>query len=103
MANVPVFRRGKQIDSPEADFAEELRRFDPLSLGGLVDHELKPTTGVQYVPHKLGRAYRGAIVVGTSVAGWVSVQRADLARDPEQRVAVFQQIAAPNRIRLLVF
>ena len=100
---VPVFRRGKQIDSPEADFAEALARLDPLSLLGLVDFELAATTGLQYVPHNLGRAYRGAIVVGASVAGWVMVQRADLASDADTRVGVFQQLPAPNRIRLLVF
>lgn len=103
--NAPVYRRplSSQIDDPGADFGEALRRLDPLSAKAFVDFDLSATTATQYVPHTLGVAYRGAILVGQTAANTVRIFHPRVSPDATKRIGVAQSTAVAQTIRLLVF
>ncbi len=102
---IPSFRRSKPLDSAEADFGERMRS---SLLGGVADSvvadgDLAATTNVQQIPHGLGRAYRGAIVVAQGSITAIAVLMPENADDPTRRVAVRQSGAVAQALRLVVF
>lgn len=105
MVASPVYRRPPtgQLDDPSADYAEQLTRLDPISAKQVVDFSMAASTSAQYAPHGLGKAYRGAIVVGQDGATPVRVLLPSLSPDARRRVAVQQSTATAQTIRLLVF